>query len=169
MWHRGPKPVVCRFLLFLLNHNLHCICFKVLFTVSKYLVSNWSYTRLIGTMKKVKKLNKKFQIFRVNIIVRNHYILNLKIVRVIKSLILYQTKQTALKSVNNVRSYDKFTDTSWIEELQTRKHVSLLFVPLAQYLGSDKRFWALRHILSTQHMIDDWMKSWFAHSFRIFL
>src|SRR6218665_1590859 len=35
---QGPKTH--RFQLFLLNHVLHCICFKILFTVSKYLVSN---------------------------------------------------------------------------------------------------------------------------------
>ena len=56
MWHRGPKPVACRFWLFLLNHIPHCIGFKILFTVSKYLVSNWSYTHLIRTLKEVKKI-----------------------------------------------------------------------------------------------------------------
>jgi len=45
LWHRGPKPVACRFWLFLFNHILHCICL-IRFTESKYLVSNWSYTRL---------------------------------------------------------------------------------------------------------------------------
>jgi len=29
MWHRGPKPVTCRFWIFL-NHILPCICFKIL-------------------------------------------------------------------------------------------------------------------------------------------
>ena len=118
---RAQNPLI---LAFLWNHILHCICFKILFTVSKYLVSNWSYTRLIGRMKKVKKLNKKFQIFRVFIIVHNHYFLILKLFRVIKGFILYQTKQTALKSGYKFRSYDKFTDTCWIEELKTWKPLS---------------------------------------------
>jgi len=34
---------------FLLNYILCCICFKILFTGSKYFVSNWSYTHLIRT------------------------------------------------------------------------------------------------------------------------
>jgi len=48
LWHRGPNPsfVVLGFFI------IHCICFKIPFTVSKYLVSNWSYTRLIRTVKK---------------------------------------------------------------------------------------------------------------------
>jgi len=40
-------------------------------------------------------------------------------------------KQTALKSGYNFTTYGKFTDTSWIEELQIG--------PLAQHLGSDKQ------------------------------
>jgi len=43
---------------------------------------------------------------------------------VIQVFILYQTKQTALKSGYNFTTYGKFTDTSWIEELQTRKPLS---------------------------------------------
>jgi len=50
-------------LAFLLNHILHYTCFKILFTVSKYLVTNWSYTHLIRALKKAKKSNKKFNIF----------------------------------------------------------------------------------------------------------
>ena len=52
---QGPKTRCLSFLAFLLNYILHCISFKILFTESKYLVSNWSYTRLIRTIKKVKK------------------------------------------------------------------------------------------------------------------
>ena len=69
MWHRGPKPI----LTFLLNHILHCICFKIFFTGSKYLVSNWNYTCLIRTIKKWRKWIKKFKIFRVIIILCNHH------------------------------------------------------------------------------------------------
>ena len=52
---QGPKTCRLSFLAILLNHILRCIYFKVLFTVSEYLVPNWSYTRLIRTIKKVKK------------------------------------------------------------------------------------------------------------------
>ena len=61
MWHRGPKPFTCRFLLFLLNHILHCICFKILFWEWKCLVSNWSYTRLMRTIKKWKNRIKSLR------------------------------------------------------------------------------------------------------------
>ena len=36
-WYVTQGPKTCR-----LNHILHCICFEILFTVSKYLVSNWN-------------------------------------------------------------------------------------------------------------------------------
>src|SRR6218665_2258104 len=98
-------------------------------------------------MKEVKKLNKKFQIFRVIIIVRNHRFFILKLFRVIKGFILYQTKQTGLKSGYKFRSYDKFTDTCRIEELQTRKPLSRIW---ASGSISRKRqttgFEPLRHI-----------------------
>jgi len=123
---------------FLLNHILHCICFKVLVTESKYLVSNWSYTRLVRAIKKVKQSNKKFNIFRVIVILSNNYFIIMKIFLAIKGFLLYQIKQTALKSDYNFTSDSEFTNTSWIEELQTR-NLSLLFRPLAQYLGSDRR------------------------------
>ena len=48
---------------FLLNHLLHCICFKMLFTVTKYLVSNRSYTCLIRAIQKMKISNKSFRCF----------------------------------------------------------------------------------------------------------
>jgi len=112
MRHRGPKPVVCRFQLFLLNHILPCICFTILFTVSKYLVSNLSYTHLIRTIKNVKKTNKTFNIFRVIIIVRNHYFIIQKLSSIIKGFILYQIKQTASKSGYNFTTYGKFMHTS---------------------------------------------------------
>src|SRR6218665_1092826 len=117
----GERKTICgtgaqtrhwSFFAFLLNHILHCISFQILFTVSKYLVSNRSYARFIGTMKKRKNLNTKFQILHVIIIVHNDYFLILKLFRVIKGFILYQTKQTALKSGYNFKTYGKFTDTS---------------------------------------------------------
>jgi len=60
---KGPKTRHLSFLAFVLNHILHYVCFKILFTESKYFVSNWSYTRLVRTIKKVKKSNKMFKIF----------------------------------------------------------------------------------------------------------
>jgi len=65
---------------------------------------------LIRTIKKVKKLNKKFDIFRVIIILRNHYFIILKLVQAINGFI--QIKQTVLKSDYNFTTYGKFTDTS---------------------------------------------------------
>jgi len=41
-----------------------------------------------------------------------------------KGLTLYEIKQTALKPGYNFSTYDKFTDTSWTEELQTQKPFS---------------------------------------------
>ena len=46
------------------------------------------------------------------VIVRNHYFIILKLSIVIKGFILYQIKQTALKSSYNFTTYGKFTDTS---------------------------------------------------------
>ena len=37
---QGLKTRHMSFLAFLFNHILHCVCFKILFTESKYLVSN---------------------------------------------------------------------------------------------------------------------------------
>ena len=51
--------------------------------------------------RKRNKLNKKFKIFRVIIIVRNHYFIILKLFRVIKGFILYHIKQTSLTSGYN--------------------------------------------------------------------
>jgi len=51
---QGPKTFHLSFWTLLVNHILHCICFKILFTESEYLVSNWSYTRLLRTITKVK-------------------------------------------------------------------------------------------------------------------
>jgi len=36
---RGKNPSL---LAFSLNHIIRCICYKILFTESKYLLSNWS-------------------------------------------------------------------------------------------------------------------------------
>jgi len=121
MWHTWVKIRHISFLALLFNHVPHCICFKILFTESKYLVSKWGYTRLIRTIKKVKNLIKKFNIFRVLIILCNHHFIPLKLFRTIKGFILYQINQTALKSGYNFTTYSKFTDTSWIQELQIQK------------------------------------------------
>ena len=56
----------------------------------------------------------------------SHHFILMKLFRVIKSSILYQINQTALKSGCNFTTYSKFTDTSWIEELQTWKPLSYL-------------------------------------------
>src|SRR6218665_61342 len=109
---QGPKTRRLSFSTFLLNHILPCICFTILFTVSKYLVSNLSYTHLIKTIKNVKKTNKTFNIFRVIIIVRNHYFIIQKLSSIIKGFILYQIKQTASKSGYNFTTYGKFMHTS---------------------------------------------------------
>jgi len=52
----------------------------------------------------------------------------------------------ALTSIYNFTTYDQFSDTSWIEELQTRKPLS----PISSISGSNKRtgFEPLRHICS---------------------
>jgi len=130
----GPKTRRLLFLFFLLNHILHCICFKILFTGSKYLVYNWSYTRWIGTVKRVKKSNKKFKNFRVIIIVLNHYFIILKLVRVIKGFILYQIKPTALKS-----GLQLMENSRTPAELKNCKleNLCLLFLPSSSISGSD--------------------------------
>jgi len=76
----------------------------------------------------VRKSNKQFKIFRVIIIICNHYFIVLKSFRAIKGSILYQVKQTTLKSGHNFTNYGKFTDTRWIEELQSRKPLSPIWV-----------------------------------------
>jgi len=93
----GAKTCCLSFLAFLFYHILLCICFKIPFTESKCLVSNWSCTRLIRTTKKVNKSNKTFKIFCVIIILRNHYFIILKLLPVIKGFILYQIKQTVFR------------------------------------------------------------------------
>ena len=64
----------------------------------------------IRTIKKVKNSNKILKIFRFIVILCNHFII-LKLFRTIKGFILYQIKQTALKSGYNFTSYGKFSDT----------------------------------------------------------
>jgi len=66
----------------------------------------------------VKNSNKKFKNFRVNIILRNRNFIILEFLRAIKGFILYQRIQTTSKLDYNVTTYDKFTDTGCIEELQ---------------------------------------------------
>ena len=68
---------------------------------------------------KLEKTNKKFNIFHLIVIVRNHCFIILKLSSVIKGFILYQIKQTTLKSGYNFTTYGKFMDISWIEELKT--------------------------------------------------
>jgi len=130
------KPITCRFGIFLFNHILHCICFTILNSLQNqsffYLICNWSYTRSIRTIQNMKKLNTKFKIFRVIIIVRNHYFVILKLFRVIKDFILYQIKQMALKSGYNFTIYGKFMDTSWIKEMQTRKPLSPIWTSISR-------------------------------------
>ena len=91
---QGPKTRRLSFLAYLFIHILNCICFKMHFTEAKYLVSNWSYTCLIWTIKEVKNLNKKFKIFRLIIIIRNHYFIIVKLFWAIEDFILYQIKET---------------------------------------------------------------------------
>ena len=45
-----------------------------------------------------KKVNKKFKIIRLIIIIRNHFFIIIQLFRAIKGFILYEIKQTALKS-----------------------------------------------------------------------
>jgi len=59
----------------------------------------------------VKKSNKKANIFRVVIIVRNRYFIILTLSCAIKGFILYQIKQTTLKSGNSFTTWSKFLDT----------------------------------------------------------
>jgi len=131
LWHRGSKPVACRFWLFLSDHILHCICFKILFTESKYLVSNWSVILVwLEQSKKWKISNKKVKMFCANIILCNRYSIIYQylfwkfwnLLWTIKGFILYQIEQTTLKLGYNFTTYGKFT--SWIEELLTRKPLS---------------------------------------------
>ena len=107
-WFPYVTHVACRFLAFLWNYILHCICFKILFTVSTCLLSNWSYTRLIRTVKKVKKSNKRFKIIRVNIIVCNHYFIILNFIPGHKGLYSVSNKANALKSSYEFSTYDKY-------------------------------------------------------------
>jgi len=44
---------------------------------------------LIRTIKKFKKLNKKFKIFRLILIICNHYFIILKLFRAIKGFMLH--------------------------------------------------------------------------------
>jgi len=92
VWHRGSKPVTFCFG-FLFNHILHCICFKILFTVQNILFLTEVIFRLIRTLRKWKISNKKIKIFRVIIILCNHYFILLKLFWTIKGFILYQVNQ----------------------------------------------------------------------------
>ena len=76
-------------------------------------------------------MNKKLNIFCGIIILCNHHFIFLKLFWAIMGFILYQINQKALKSGYNFTTYNKFTYTSWIEDLQTR-NLSLLFGPLVR-------------------------------------
>jgi len=117
------------FLAILFNRILRCICFKIIFTEWKYLAYNWSYIRLIRTIKKVKKSIKEFIIFRVIVIYSDHYFIIMKLFLAIKFFTLNQIKQMALKSGCNLSEFKNYKLVN----------PSLLFGPLAQYLGSDRR------------------------------
>ena len=138
---QGLKTHHLLILAFLLNHILHCICFEILFTESKYLVSKWSYIPSLRAIRKVKKLNKKFQIFCVIIILHNHYLIILILFWATKGFILYQIKQMALKCGYNL------TDTSWIEELETQQSLSQIWA--SSWIFRERQataFEPLRHI-----------------------
>jgi len=124
---QGFKTSRLKFLAFLFNYILHCICFEILLQYRNILYITEVILLWLEQQKNWKKSNKKFKIFCVFIIVRNHYFVILKLFLVIKGFILYQIKQTALKSGCNFTTYGKFTDTRWIEELQTRKPLSFIW------------------------------------------
>jgi len=116
----------------------------------KYLVSNGSYAHLMRTIKKLKKSNKKFKICHVIIILRNHYLIILKLFQVIKGLLLFQIKQTTTLPRQNSRTPAELRNCKL-------ENTSLLFGPLAQYLGSDKR-WVLSPCVTFVHIaqFSDW-------------
>jgi len=124
---QGPKTRRLSFLTFLFNLTLHCICFKIqnqniLFLTEVILV--W-----LENSKKRKKSNKRLKVFRVIKIIRNHFFIQYsEIIPGNKGLYSVSNKTnskvTALKSDYNFTTYGKFTDTSWIEELQTWKPLS---------------------------------------------
>jgi len=60
-------------LTFLFSHILRCICFKILFTESNILFLTEIIHFWWKQSKKAKKSNKKFKIFCVIMILRNHY------------------------------------------------------------------------------------------------
>src|SRR6218665_1319125 len=85
----------------------------------------------------MKKLNTKFKIFRVVIIVRNHYFIILKLFRVIKRFILFQRK---IPHQNRITTSQLMTSSRTPAEMKNCKlKTPLLFGPLAQYLGSEKQ------------------------------
>ena len=132
---QGLKTHRMLFLAVLLNHILHCICFKILSTVSKYLVSNRGYSRLIRTIEKWKKSNKKFKTFCVIIILCNHLYGLLKLLFAVKGFILYQTNQMAstLQLIANSHTPAELKNCKL-------KKPFLLFGPLVQDLGRDDKF-----------------------------
>ena len=152
MWHRGPKLVTCRFWLF----------YSVIFytaSASKYILQNQNIlflTEVINTH--LIRTVKKFKTFRVIMILRNHYFIILKLFQAIKFCILNQIRQTALKSSYNFTTYGKFMDTMiWCHHLIWRianSKTPLVFGPLAQYLGSDKR-WVLSRCVTCVFWISE--------------
>ena len=71
---------------------------------SKYVLQNKNFLFITEVIsfdycnKKMKKINKKCKIFRVIIILSNHYFIILRLLWAIKGFILYKIKLTALKS-----------------------------------------------------------------------
>ena len=59
MWHRGSKPVTCRFLTFWFSHMLHWPCSKMLLTQWNYLFSNKGCARLIISLVYSDKIKLK--------------------------------------------------------------------------------------------------------------
>src|SRR6218665_1379436 len=79
-----------------------------------------------------------FKIFCVVMILSNHYPIILKLFGPIKGSIMYQIKQTALRSGYNFQLMTNLQIPAELKNCKLEYH-SLLFGPLAQYLGSDKR------------------------------
>ena len=122
-------PVTCHFWLVLLNPILHCICFKMHFTESKYLTYKWSYTRLIRTLNKGKNCIKSlsFSSHRNNL---KSWLRYNKIILGNKGLYSVSNKINGIKI-----GLQLMANSQTPAELKNCKleNPFLLFVPLAQY------------------------------------
>jgi len=131
MWHRASNPL-CRFWLF----------YSIIFYTasdSKYIVQNKNILFpsevilvWLEQSKKWKKSNKKFNIFRIIIIVHYHYFIILGH----KGLCSVSNKTNGIKI-----GLQRTANSCTLSELKNCKleNPSLLFGPLAQNPGSDKR------------------------------